>query len=537
MKRAWITLAVAIFSTVAMGQEIRNTSNPDVTKPGSAEWAANQNSIGNTLKEQATSVEGPDAARLFSEAAAAYRRALQVFTRDSMPQDWATTQHSLGYVLQEQGIRTNGAEATRLLRDAISAYKQALQIRTREQLPLHWAMTQNDLGNALQAQGVRAEGSEATRLLAEATSAYQAALLVFTREFLPRQWAMAQHNLGSALHEQGTRTDGPDGVKLLGDAVAAYRQALLVRTREQMPQGWAITQNSLGNALQAQATRAARPESLRLLDEALAAYRQSLLVFTREQTPRLWAMTKHNLGSALQEQGTRTDGPQAQRLFGEAVAAYREALLVWNRQQLPQQWAMAQNNLARAYFNLSQWNSAAESYESVLEVHPDFRPAYERARFLEHEVLFNYERTFRLNESWVKRNPNDLAALAAFAETYFTTGNFDECARRIPVVLSDQRSDAQITIPLRALEIANLIALNQPAEVPAKLRNLIEAVESQPADFRMQRSFKGIEHFIDGNQQFAAKKAWLLQFFAAMFGETRDAISKKLRTAAATLKN
>jgi hypothetical protein len=143
----WTSLAVAVFSTVVMSQAIKPT-----------DWAAAQNGIGNTLKEQASSAEGPEAVRLFGEAAAAYRRALQVFTRDSMPQDWATTQHNLGYVLQEQGVRTNGAEAARLLSDAVAAYKHALQIRTREQLPLHWAMTQNDLGNALQAQGVRAEG-------------------------------------------------------------------------------------------------------------------------------------------------------------------------------------------------------------------------------------------------------------------------------------------------------------------------------------------------------------------------------------------
>jgi len=537
MKWASIILAVAIFNAVALGQEIRNTSKPDVTKPGSAEWAASQNSIGNTLKEQATGVEGPDTVRLFSEAAAAYRRALQVFTRDSMPQDWATTQHSLGYVLQEQAVRTNGPDAARLLSDAVAAYKQALQVRTREQLPLHWAMTQNDLGNALQAQGVRAEGAEARRVLAEAAAAYDSALLVFTREFLPRQWAMTQHNLGSALHEQGTRTDGPDGVKLLDHAMAAYRQALLVRTREQMPQGWAITQNGLGNSLRAQATRADKPESVRFLNEAIAAYRQSLLVFTREQTPRLWAMTKHNVGSALQEQGMRAAGTEAQRLFGEAVTAYREALLVWNREQLPQQWAMAQNNLARAYYNLKEWKSAAESYENVLAVHPDFRPAYERAGFLEHEVLFNYERTFKLNESWLKRNPDDLAALAGLAETYFTTGNFDECARRISAVLSDARFDAKTKISLRALEIANLIALNKSAEVPAKLKNLIEAVESQPPDLKLQRSFVGIEHFIDAQPQFTASKPWLLQFFAAINGENREAIISSLRKAAESFAN
>jgi tetratricopeptide (TPR) repeat protein len=462
MKWAWTTLAVATFSSVAMGQQLKLDARliGDQQSP-STESAATQNSIGNTLKEQASHVEGPEAARLFGEAAAAYRRALLALTRDSTPQDWATTQHSLGYVLQEQGVRTNGPEAARLLSDAVAAYKQALQIRTREQLPLHWAMTQNDLGNAVQAQGARAEAPESTRLLAEAAAAYDEALLVFTREFMPRQWAMTQHNRGSALHEQGSRTDGLEGVKLLGEAVNAYRQALLVRTREQMPQQWAITQNNLANALQAQGTRADKPEALRLLDEALTAYRQSLLVFTREQTPRLWAMTKHNVGSALQEQGTRAEGAQeAQRMFGEAVAAYREALGVWTRQQLPQQWAMAQNNLARAYFNLKDWNNAAECYRSVL---------------------------------------------------------------------ADESFDARIKVPIGALEIATLVALNRSAEVAAKLKSLIEMLEKQPANFRVRWNFADIQHVISQDPQFTAKREWLLQLFATMGGENRDAIVKRLR--------
>jgi tetratricopeptide (TPR) repeat protein len=366
------------------------------------------------------------------------------------------------------------------------------------------------------------------RLFGEAAAAYRRVLLVLTRDSLPQDWATTQHNLGYTLQELGVRTNGAEAIRLLGEAVAAYKQALSIRTREQLPQQWAITQNNLANALQAQGTRADKPEALRLLDEALTAYRQSLLVFTREQTPRLWAMTKHNVGSALQEQGTRADGAEPQRLFREAVAAYNDALLVWTRQQLPQQWAMAQNNLARAYFNLKEWKSAAESYENVLEVHPDFRPAYERARYLEHEVLFNYERAFKLNESWLQRNPNDLAAIAGLAETFFTTGNFDECARRISGILSDARFDEKVKIPLRTIEIARLIALNRSAEVSARMKGLVEAVQNQPSDFRVERSFTGIEHFLAENQQFAADKAWLLQLFAAMGGENRAAILNRL---------
>lgn len=500
-------------------------SAPDVTKAAFEKWATSQSGIGNSLREQSARAEGADVARLLGEAASAYRRALLVLTRESMPQDWAATQYNLGYVLQEQGVRANGRDAIRLISQGVAAYREALSVRTREQLPLQWAMTQNDLGNALQAQGARSEGQDARRLLAESAVAYRQALLVFTREYVPQEWGKTQHNLGSALQEQGTRTQGTDGQTLLGEAVAAYRQALLVRTREQLPRGWAITQNNLGNALQAQGTRAEAPESLRLFGEALVAYREALLVFTRDQTPALWAMTKHNVGSALQEEGTRTDGPEARTLFSEAVAAYTEALLVWTRDQRPQQWAMAQNNLARAHYNLKDWTSAAEYYKNVLDVYPEFRPAYERARFLEHEVLFNYQRAFRLNESWLQRNPDDLLAAATFAENHFTTGSFDECARRISPLLSDMK----ITIPIRALEIVNLIALNRSAEVPAKIKSLIEVLESQPADFRVEWSFAGIKHYISQNDQFAGSRVWLLGLFEAMGSENRDAILKKVR--------
>ena len=184
--------------------------------------------------------------------------------------------------------------------------------------------------------------------------------------------------------------------------------------------------------------------------------------------------------------------------------------------------------------NLKEWNNAAESYENVLEVYPEFRPAYERARSLEHDVLFNYQRAFMLNESWLQRNPDDLAAIASLAETYFTTGDFDECARRISSLLADNRFDEKTKSSLRALEIANLIALSRSAEVPARVKDLIETIESRGIDFRVQSSFAGIEHFIRQSKLSPAQQAWLLQFFAAMSRENRDAIVKELKAVAAS---
>ena len=440
-------------------------SSPEITKDALNEWATKQNKIGDALKQQSTRVQIPEAARLLSEAAFTYRRVLLVFTRESRPQDWATTQHNLGYVLQSQGALAKGVDALRLLGESVAAYRQALSVRTREQLPWQWAITQNDLGNALQGEATRSEGPESKRLLAEAAAAYGQALLVFTREDLPQDWAMTQHNLGSALQEQGTRSEGAEAQRLLGEAVAAYRQALLVRTREQLPQQWAITQNNLGNALQAQGTKSDTRAAMRLFDEALSAYRQALLVFTREQRPQLWAMTKHNIGSALQEQGTRAEGAEARRLFGEAVAAYKEATLIWTRERTPQQWAMAQNNLARAYFNLKDWNSAAEAYANLMDA---------------------------------------------------------------------DSLDARIKVPVGALEIATLVALNRPAEIALKLKSLIEVLEKQTGDFRVQWDFAGIQHLISEDPQFTSKRGWLLQLFAAMMGENREAIVRRLRHALAS---
>ena len=59
------------------------------------------------------------------------------------------TQNNLGNALKEQAIRSEGALGTELLAQAVAAYRSALEVRTREQLPQNWAMTQNNLGLTL----------------------------------------------------------------------------------------------------------------------------------------------------------------------------------------------------------------------------------------------------------------------------------------------------------------------------------------------------------------------------------------------------
>jgi tetratricopeptide (TPR) repeat protein len=80
----------------------------------------------------------------------------------------ATTQNNLGNALYEQGIRTRGAEATELLTQAVAAYRSALEVFTKTDLPQSWAATQNNLVSALWTLGDQLEGEESLKRQREA---------------------------------------------------------------------------------------------------------------------------------------------------------------------------------------------------------------------------------------------------------------------------------------------------------------------------------------------------------------------------------
>jgi tetratricopeptide (TPR) repeat protein len=80
------------------------------------------------------------------------------------------TQVNLGNALQALGEHESG---TARLEEAVAAYRAALEEWTRERVPLDWAATQVNLGIALWTLGERESG---TARLEEAVAAYRAAL-------------------------------------------------------------------------------------------------------------------------------------------------------------------------------------------------------------------------------------------------------------------------------------------------------------------------------------------------------------------------
>ncbi|MBV9812436.1 MAG: tetratricopeptide repeat protein [Acetobacteraceae bacterium] len=204
--------------------------------------------------------------------------------RRDRPLGWAGTQNNLGTALQMLGGRESG---TARLEEAVAAYRAALEEWTRERVPLDWAMTQNNLGNALARLGERESG---TARLEEAVAAYRDALEERTRERVPLDWATTQNNLGNALARLGEREGS---TARLEEAVAAYRAALEERTRKRVPLQWAMTQMNLGATL-----RALGESGTARLEQAVAAYSAALEIFVEAQADYYINICRRNLDRA-----------------------------------------------------------------------------------------------------------------------------------------------------------------------------------------------------------------------------------------------
>ena len=94
---------------------------------------------------------------MLAEAVKAYRAALQVYTREALPQDWAMTQNNLAATLSDQASASKGAKKVELLKEAIACYEAALRVWTKESFPGYHQDAQRGLALA-QAALAEAEG-------------------------------------------------------------------------------------------------------------------------------------------------------------------------------------------------------------------------------------------------------------------------------------------------------------------------------------------------------------------------------------------
>lgn len=508
------------------------------------DWAETMDNLGSALLDLSGYMPGEEKQRLVAESVKARREALEVRTVAASPRNWADTEENLALALIEQAPLSAPEEGDRLIAEAVAGLRQGLIIKRREGPSLGVGQTQTNLGLVLLEQGQRTGGEEGAKLITEAVEAHRQALKVYTPEDHPQKWAMIQDRLGNALSFLGGRLNAfnRSGTTLQVQAVEAYKAALTVRTKDTMPQDWAATQTNLGLALTWQGVQTSGDQAAPRLAEAAQAHRQALTVFTPETEPHNWAAAQHNLGWALTSHAALVDGEERARLLGEAVEAYRQALIIRTRKELPTEWAQTHSNLSETYALLNDWQNVANSLANVLIVYPKLAAAFQRAAFVNHELAFNYDEAFRLNQQWLENNKEILsaqellAAQANAAETYFTTGRFDECQQRIAALLAEPALPRDPKIALRVIEIANTLALGKRGVIPTKMEALIMVITAQPADFELDWTFEGTKHFITQNKELTPFHAWLEQLFKALAIKDRDTRLRALREVQANFK-
>jgi uncharacterized caspase-like protein len=318
--------------------------------------AATQYDLANALAELA-SLENSTAR--FEEAAATFRATLQVYSRETKPEDWAAVQHGLGLVLHKLGKHEKG---TVKMREAVATYRMALTERTRERFPDGWAGTMQNLGAALLVQGMR---EDSIPVLEEAAVTLRAALEVRRREIRPIDWAVTQYNLGLVLRSLGKLKNDPT---LYHEAVVAARQALEATSKDRFPVYWAQiekglreTQRILGSAL---LQLGENDLTVARLEEAVTTFRELLESSSRESDPPVWAEGQYSLGLALYKLGRRESGTA---YLEEAVKAFEAALTVQLLDSTALGWAKTQDELGRALQIIGYRKNSAADLEDAMQ--------------------------------------------------------------------------------------------------------------------------------------------------------------------------
>ena len=252
-------------------------------------WAQTQNNLGNAYRDRILG----DQTENIEQAIYHFEQALEVRTRRAFPEDWAQTQNNLGnaYLARIRGEpdEYNIERTEKNIEKAIKHFQQALEVRTRQVLPEEWAQTQNNLGNAYL---VRVRNDQAEINIEKAIDHFQRALEVRTLEEFPEDWAQSQRNLavGYAERIRGALVDNVE------KAIQHFQQTLNVYTFDAYPQEWAGTQNNLGISYDR-----LRDEQEENINRAIHHYQKALDIYAVEEFPDNCLKTARALGNLLFE--------------------------------------------------------------------------------------------------------------------------------------------------------------------------------------------------------------------------------------------
>ena len=328
-------------------------------------WAETETDLGSALVTLGQLQWGSE--RL-EQAVVAFRAALAVRSRETLPREWADTQRRLANVLWRLGEREVG---TRRLNQAKEILDLILQERARADDPLSWARTQDTLGSVLRWMGGR---ENSTARLEQALAAHRAAATEFQRDKRAEDWGRVQSDIGLDLFVLGVREPG---VGRLHDAIAAYEEVLSVRSRSSGPLRWARITSNLGVALW---RLAEREDGTARFEEAIAKFHAALEERTVARAPRDRSQTQTMLGRTLLALSQREAGTTE---VSAAVTALRQALQAKDRSLEPLAWASAQDDLGDALRELGDREDDAAALRDALVAYGNALAERARERFPE----------------------------------------------------------------------------------------------------------------------------------------------------------
>ncbi len=143
--------------------------------------------------------------------------ACDIIPRDTAPREWAAAHNRLGQILYRMDLNEADAEMTHL-KQALAAFRCAMEVYTRVDAPERWADVMNNYAQAAQVLG---GNLQSPKILQNSVQACRNALEIRRREKSPQQWASTQNTLGSALFLLGKVTRRIDHLEAAADAFEA----------------------------------------------------------------------------------------------------------------------------------------------------------------------------------------------------------------------------------------------------------------------------------------------------------------------------
>lgn len=488
------------------------------------QWVGNYLNLGSAFLTLGMNFE-KDRERNLREAVATYEKALTVVSEKEMPKEWSQVMGSLGLARLNLGQMVEH-EAEVNLSASVKAYEKALTAVPEKNVKGDWGQYSANLAVALLTLGQMFERDREAHLV-RALKIFNEVVPLHDEKESPEQWAQLQSHTGQTLLLLARSVEEQWETRL-ADSIAAFRRALPVLTTKGPPYEAARAEAELGLALLTSGTNQG-PEGARSLTEAVEAFDRALAFYAGKQFEWERASAQLNRGAALLLLGRLTEGEEGRRRLAAALAAGEEASALYKVDATPGEWADATNLIAEAQLGLNRPEEAAKGFAKVLAVDPANLRALSGLNYIYHEIFFDYEEAFRLQQQLMRSYPKMVEAEADYAEKHFTTKRFAKCEHLIAALLQRKGLEAHIEVAMRAIQIANLLALGKRESVGPHMDSLIEVVKAQPPAFEVGWLFNGTTHFISNDERFAKHRAQLLQMFAAVKAGQRDKIIDEVR--------